>query len=713
MKRLNAFLMCLILLLFFCPNASIAEDEESIENNRVLTALSLSNKTNEEASAALTSFAEADADSLSRASERGVLLASEIRSAMKNSEFSLNGDTIMESAGFLTASNSWTITVDLNGHILYAPQLAYGNYVFKNGIIADMYAENEGGMLKIVIGEDCTVLRSSGQAGVVLAVSGDLQFINYGTVNGIRRMLYQTAGSNKIDIVNYGLVYSDGYALSIRAFHQNSRITLVNEGTIVGLIRGLDVHSAGGSLTAEGNGEILGALGPDIEIPKLTLSCPLTVDDSKLDQPSRDIINAALDPYGDKNVSTGIVFDLTQSKVEYWSTWQITSRIWASKGIISFCLPQNEKIKGKFSPIIAEDSISRQASCVIIMSSAYHNLSGQTVEKELNEFWKQFSMSGFFESGGTMMTDAYSRYAEADGSKRIFFSTADTAWSEILGKRAGNEFTWNLPSNGTLVSREPVEMIDDYYQLKTAVAAADAGGYVVIDRDVDIPEGADAFFLPDGITIDGGGHAVRGELSLSVQKNSQLKNIDLSESELKLSGVFKTGNGIFIDTGTIKSITADNTAVSSAGQVYELSLTVRGGNSVYDIPVRHSITIDVTERLVGSYTFVRDMVDLEENGSVKIIFRQNSLSKLVSFDCSIASPFVEVLILNDKTPDIAYKNIYGLEMLQFYMPYLKMINIEKCKTSDGSRPSVNFTDENGNRLAVFSLDQDGNWVYTE
>lgn len=704
MKRIAAMLLALIILAG-CGMHALGE-EESVERNRVTVALEAAEEAAREAHITLNTYLSANEETQKAAMERGKSLVEEIKRTIKDAVITLEGDTDLRGAEKLMGGNNRIFTLDLNGYVLYAPVFAYGTFVVRNGVIGDAMGENEGGVLKLTFEEDCTLLADTNPAALDLDTTGELWLTNEGRINGIRKLIYQSSAPKKTLMVNSGVIWSDTTALSFRAFHQNSTISLTNGGVIAGQIRGLDVHCGGGSLTVDGTGEILGAAGPEIEIPRVTISCGIVADDHGLPEETLRAINDRLDPYGDKDVPTGIAFDWMNFSVDYWSTWQITGTVWASRGILRMNLPLNSQMKGSFGPAIEAGSLSRTASCAVTIPDAVHDLTGSRVESVLEGFWSNMNMEGYFRQGGEMTIQARSRYAAEDGRKHVIYSVADTRWSHLAGVRSGSGFAWQPAENGALESQEPVQTVNDFWQMRAAMSQTGAGGVVVMDRDASLTGEEGPLTLLQDITLLGEGHHLGGQLQLVVDRAATLTGFDLKGETLSLTGIYKTGNGITLNCGRIGGLNLDNVSVSSDGSTDQLFVMLRGGELSEAIQVNKRLTVDATERVPGTYTFD---TDVGEETSVRLIFSRNSFGKTLIFRGSAACGAVEVLIQNEKNPEVAVISTEP-DPMTFYAPYLKMISLDGWTDAAGARPAVTMVDEGGNALITFLSDGKGGWV---
>ena len=689
-------------------------EEETVTPNRVTAALEQAARAAAPYEAALERFLDAEDAAWEKAEERGQELEAALKAVRDHTTFVLTGDTSLEEIGPLNGSASRIFTIDLNGYVLYAPTFGTGSYVLKNGTAVDVMAENEEGTLRITVEADACVLADRNPASMDFMDGGDLALVNRGLINGFRRLLYQSARSNRMTIQNDGTIYSDGVAFSSRAFHQNSRVNLTNNGTLVGLVRGLDYHCAGGSLVADGKGMILGAAGLDLEFPKITVSCAVTADDQGLTEEQQAAVQKRLNPYGDKDAPTGIVLDLQSNQADFWITWKVTGRLYASRQILRVMFPRNGQMKGDFSPVIAEDSPARTALLTTELEGARNELTGKAAQNNVESLLKTFKLDGFCANGGEIRITALSRYAEADGKAHIRYSVADSLWSRIQGVRAGKTYTWGVAENGTLEAQEPVQALNAFYQLKAAIALAGKDGVVVLDQDVTLPEGDDAIPLPQGIEIRGDGHRLDGVLRFTVNQQATLTDLEVSGSPLEMQSGTKVDTLLTLRRGHYETLKLNNIIVSSEGAALDnLEMIMWGGRAEYRAPVGHQLRLISTERISGAFRFLMDIApDAPEDAAVDITLMKGNQSKTFVFEGTTGAESVTVQVLNDRDPSKAFQPT-GSNLAETYAVYLRVINLTGLKRPDGSRPPLVFRDENGKALHSFVQGDDGKWTMVD
>ncbi len=700
MKKIMTVLLLCTLSFAMLPAPAQAE---TTGQNRMLEALQEAADLAAEASAKLNAFLNADAEAVTEAEKRGNELSDTIRSAVRDLTVVLEGDTSLAYADALAGGTNRSFTIDLNGYVLYAPSFSYGNFRLKNGVAADLSGENESSPLRLTIENDVTVLRHMNQYAIDLSVTGDLTLNNYGVVNGIRRILYQNAPSNRITIVNEGTVYSDLYALSLRAFHQSSTINLTQNGVLAGLIRGLDIHAAGGNMNAEGKGTVYGAMGPDLEIPKLVFRLNVVADDWMLSNEQIQYITDKVNPYGEKDIPTGIAFDLQQSKADYWNNWTLTPKVWASRKILRFALPQNQKMKGQFNPEIDEDSPSRDAECLILSEQAYHSLTGSIVERRLTELWSSFNMENYFSKGGNLEIRALSRYAEKDGKMHVLFSVADTPWSRIGGKRTGKEYSWKEAENGTVEPQMPVSSLDDFYQLKAALNTAGAGGVVKMDMDADIQSAEESIPLPENVSILGQGKLLSGTPVFSVNKQAAISGLNLTGQTLTLKKKNKTGDRAVIDCGEIDTLISENVSVLSDGSANTLRLNLGSGNSEYRIQVIRDLIIDTTENSGASA-----VISGQIGENILILMMQGRNGKRITLEGTTKADAIRIRIQNASYPDQVL-GCDGSDPLRVYGNYLKTIFPRGLTGQDGEIPKAVILNQDNETAFSFRF-VNNSWV---
>ena len=712
-RRLTVALMWLTMICFLASAGMVAAaEEETVESNRVTAALKAAKTASERFQTALDRFLDADDAAWDLAAERGLALEAALKAAKDHVTFTLEGDTSMEEVGPLTGSASKVFTIDLNGYVLYAPTFGTGNYALKNGTVADLMGENEEGTLKLTVESDVCVLRDRNPAAMDFMDCGDLTLVNRGLINGFRRLLYQSARSNRITVQNEGTIWSDGIAFSSRAFHQNSRVSLTNNGTMAGLVRGLDFHCAGGSIAADGRGTILGAAGVDLEFPKLTLSCTVVADDLGLTEEEKAAVQNRLNPYGDKDAPTGIAFDLQPLQADYWMTWKVTGTVYASQGILRIKYPQNAQVRGDFSPVIAGDSPSYHALLTTELEGARNRLTGQDAQANVENLLKSFKMDGFCANGGEIRITALSRYAEEDGKVHIRYSSADSLWSVIRGTRVGKTYAWGEAENGTLEAQEPVQALNSYYQLKAAIALAGRDGVVLLDQDVELPEGDGAISLPQGIEIRGDGHRMSGVMSFIVNQSAAVSGLITESDPLILKSSAKVDTTVTVRGGQIGAMRLDNIIlVSEDARIDDLEMTMWGGRAEYRVPVERSLRLISTERISGAFRFLMDIgKDRAEDAVIDLTLMKGNQSKTFAFEGTTGAETVTVMVLNDRDPSKAYQPTGNADLNQAYAPYLRVVNVTGLKRTDGARPALVFRDENGNALHIFEQGDDGKWT---
>ena len=691
-----------------------AAEEETVETNRVTSALKAARIAAEPYQAELDRFLAADEAAWDQAAERGKALEAALKAMKDHTTFTLEGDTSLEEIDPLNGSASKVFTINLNGYVLYAPTFSTGNYVLENGTVADLMGENEEGTLKLTVETSACLLRDRNPAAMDFMDGGDLTLTNRGLINGFRRLLYQSIHSNRIMIQNDGVIYSDGIAFSSRAFHQNSRVSLTNNGTIAGLVRGLDFHCAGGSITADGKGMILGAAGIDLQFPKLTVSCPITADDLGLTEEEKEIIQNRLNPYGDKDAPTGIALDLQANQADYWMTWKVTSRIYASQNILRVKFPKNAQMRGDFSPEIAGDSPSCYALLTTELEGARNDLTGKAAQTNVESLLKTFKLDGFCANGGEISITALSRYAEADGKAHIRYSVADSLWSRIPGTRVGKVYAWGEAENGTLETQEPVQALNAYYQMKAAIALAGKDGVVLLDQDVELPEGDGAIALPQGIEIRGDGHRMSGAMNFTVNQNAAISGLKTEEDALVLKSNVKVDTGLTIRDSAIGTLRLDNILLTSEQtEIENLEMTMWGGRAEYRVPVSHQLRLISTERISGGFKFLMNIApEKPEDAAIDITLMKGNQSKTFSFVGKTGAEVVTVLVLNDRDPSTAFRPTSS-DLNQAYAPYLRVINVTELKKTEGGRPPLVFRDEHGEALHTFVQGDDGKWSLKE
>ncbi len=705
MKKWIALLFCVLLLLPLTAGSA----EETDEPNRVTEALAKAEAAAEAWRPALERFLAGGEEAAQQAEKRGEALKEALKGLRDHMTYVLEGDTSLEQIGPLAGSGSKIFTIDLNGYVLYAPTFGYGSFALKNGTVADAMAENEETPLRLIIAEDVCLLRDQNTAGLEMDVTGDITIQNSGMIQGVRRLLYQTARSNRIALTNDGVIWSDTYGWTSRAFHQNSRASIVNNGTIVGLVRGLDFHCAGGSLTVEGRGLIIGAAGPDMEFPKVTFAAGIISDDRNLSEEEQQTVLGRLNPYGDKDIETGVGFDLESIQKDYWMNWKITGTVWAARSIMRVKFPQNERFKGEFSPRKAPGSPSGKVKMTVEMTGERNRMTGQEAEKQINALLKSFRMDDFFARDGEMDIVALSRYAEQGGKSHVRFSTADTRWSRMTGRRKGKTYTWDTAEDGTLDAQEPVDALNDYYQMKSALSVAGTGGTVELDRDVSIPEGDEYILLPVDSEIRGEDHHLGGELFFTVDRNATLNGIEAEHETLSVRSAAKVDTYLNLENCRIDTLSADNVVITGKNNGIEhLELICWGGKKEYRIPVAHTLRLVSTERISGAFRFCMDIGRDAKDAQIDMVLMKGNQSKTFTFEGTTGASRISVLVVNDRDPDKAYRPT-GTDIAQSYAVYLRVINVRDLTGPDGERPVVVFRDETGEAMYTFAQADDGKW----
>ena len=714
-RRMSVVLVWILISVLMAAGANQAlAEEETIVSNKVTAALAAAKEAAASHDAALERFLDSDDEAWERAAERGIALEAALKAAKDHMTYTLEGDTSMEDIAPLNGSTSKVFTIDMNGYVLYAPTFATGNYALTNGTAADVMGENEEGTLKLTVEADACLLKDRNPAAMDFMDGGDLTLINRGLINGFRRLLYQSMHSNRIIIQNDGTIYSDGVAFSSRAFHQNSKVTLTNNGTMAGLVRGLDFHCAGGNITADGSGIILGAAGVDLEFPKLTISCEIAADDLGLTDEEKEAIRNRLNPYGDKDAPTGIALDLQANQADFWMTWKVTSRIYASQSILRVKFPKNDHVRGDFSPVIAEDSPSKTALLTTELEGARNELTGKAAQNNVENLMKTFKLDGFCKNGGEIRITALSRYAEADGKAHIRFSVADSLWSRIHGTRTGKTYAWGEAENGGVEAQEPVQALNAYYQLKAAISLAGKDGVVLLDQDVALPEGDGAIPLPQGIEVRGDGHQMSGALNFIVTQSAVISNLNVTDSPLTIKSSVKADTTLTLRGGHYDTLKLDNIILSTEDtEIDNLEMTMWGGRADYRVPVSHQLRLISTERISGAFRFLMDIApDSPDDAAVDLTIMKGNQSKTFTFEGMTGARTVTVLVLNDRDPSTAFRPSSS-NPDQTYAPYLRVINITGLTRADGSRPPLVFRDENGEALYTFIQNDDGKWTFSE
>ncbi len=711
MKRILITILCLALLLPGAFRIFAGAEETIVLENIVLAKLREARESTREASDRLTAYLAEGEESLNRAEERGRLLADAVRAAKRSASLKLTGDTDLRNMAPLSGNPKYTITLDLNGYVLYAPSFSTGAFRMKNGVAADLTGENDGGTLELQIEKDCTVLKSRNSAAAEIPLTGDLVLKNAGAIEGIRRLVYDKARTSKISITNTGTIWSEDCAVYLRAMNQFSYIILKNEGTIAGMVRGLDIHETGGSLNASGNGTIYGIAGPELKLPKVNLSTGVTADDSGLDEETLRRVLDQTDPYGDLDFQTGVAFDLRFYSAEYWNLWKMSPRVWASRAVFRCDLSAPLRIRGWFSPTIDPDSPSRRAECTLKTEEALHELTGTQAERMLAEQAKQFSSERFFQNGGTMEISVLCRYAGTDGKPRILFSTADTMWSGIRGERTGSKYIWEDAENGTVPSQKPVYTVDRQYQMKIALAAAGENGTLVMDQDVEILDSGYLLTLPENMRLEGNGYALTGDPEFYIRREAFISGLRLENTRLSLRRTLRNGDHVSLDCGRIGELATENVSVDSDGSANVLCLAVCGGDTAVNVRVNRLLEIDATEGTYGSAHFSGDVGKGNPDAELRITFLQSNFSKKLFLSGGTGAETIHVRILDRADPS-QLMPYTGDDPARFYRNYLNMIIPEGLTGPNGAIPTVTVAD--GTEAAAFVFEYvGGSWKEPE
>ena len=716
MKRI---ILCFLTIFWMMSLIVFAEAEtESIELNHASEQLSAAESSAASHEAQLERFLSLDDASWSAALERGQKLADAVRAARDHTVYQLEGDTSLEDCGPLSGLPGKSFTIDMNGHVLYAPSFAYGWFILRNGtavdVMTDTVLEHEEGPVKLDVAQDACLLSDRNGGALDLYATGDLTLRNEGLIAGIHRLVYQAARSNKMVFENSGVIYSDAIAISSRAFHQNTKATIRNDGVIVGLVRGLDFHCAGGTLDVKGSGKIIGATGPDLEFPKITFACDVIADDLNLTEEEQTRIETRLNPYGDKDVPTGIGFDLQGNQADFRMNWKVTGEIWASQALVRVAFPQNSNMRGDLSPSVAEMSPSREALIRIELEEAHHELTGDAARKELNEALKTLKFDGLLEAGGQLSLTALSRYAEEDGRSHVRFSVGDTRWSRMLGIREGRNYTWQDAENGSLEAQEPLTSLNDYYQMKACLALAGNGGTVLLDRDVQLPGGENEIGLAQGTELRGDGiHLLGGDVHLVVDRKAALTDVK-AETPLCLRSASKADTLLTLQGGSIRELHLDNLMLETEqAEIDTLEMVLWGGKKEYTTPIRKKLRLISTERISGAFRFLMDIgTQFPEEAEIDLTLMKGNQSKTYLFEGTTGADQVTLQVLNDRDPGHAFQPT-GKDLLQTCMPYLKVINLKGLRSLDGTRPPLVFRDENHVPLLTFRQLDDGSWELQE
>ena len=715
-KMSKALAVALACCIAFAAAPCAAGEEKPEHINRVTAALAEARREAEPHEANLERFLDADDAAWEKAAQRGEALAAAVKSYKDHTTYTLEGDTSLEDVGPLYASNSKFFTIDMNGYVLYAPVFGTGCFGLKNGTAADVMAENEEGLLRITVEQDACLVRDRNPAALDLLNGGDLTLVNRGNINGFRRLLYQKARSNRISITNEGTIWSDGVALSSRAFHQNSRVTLSNSGTMAGLVRGLDFHCSGGSFASDGKGAILGAAGPDLEFPKITLDSVIIADDIGLTADEEAAILNKLNPYGDKDAPSGIALDLQASNADYWVTWKVTGTLYASRHLLRAKFPKNSKMRGDIMPAIDAESPSRDALLTTELETAMNSLNGEAAQKNVDNLLKTLKLDAFCQKGGELLISAMCRYAEADGKAHIRYSTGDSVWSRITGKRTGKSYAWDLPENGTLPAQEPVQALNAYYQFKAGLSLAGRDGVMMLDQDVELPEGDGTIPLPQGIEIRGDGRAMTGVLDFTVNQKARISGLTAAQDPISLKSNGKVDTYVTLQGGHYGTLKLDNVILNAEdAEIENLEMLMWGGKADYTVKtVTHQLRIVSTERISGAFRFLMDIApDAPEDAAIDISLMKGGQSKSFLFEGKTGAPAVTLMIFNDKNMDAAFRPGVNANLNETYAVYLRVINLVGLTGPDGKRPPLILRDENGRTLHTFIQGDDAKWTLAD
>ena len=710
LKARRVFLLCAALIVAFAAACAETDEEESIVPNQLLTVLEQATQTTGDArsrAAALTG----DPSAWSAAMERGREFRAAINDTVGECSVLLEGDVAFEEMDEpVVCGKNRRVSVDLNGHILYGARIEGGEYTFRNGVVVDLRCEEIGEPFRITVEEDCMILKDCGTSAIDLTNPGDFILENRGTVEGIRRIRYQNGRSVRFQIINEGLIYSDTFAISVRSFHQNTTIMIRNDGILAGRYTGLDIHTSGGSLLAEGEGPVIGILGPDIEIPKVVFRCPVIADDLNLGADERQRIIAVLDPYGEKQVMTGIAFDLQVNHMDYWSTWLVTGTVWASRGILRISFPKNEKIKGEFSPVIREGSPSREILYTATFSRSTHELNGLFAERNIRESGSMLSLDGSIRNGATVSYSLYCRYLEENGSRVVYLSTQDTRWSHLAGIRDQNDYQWQTPENGSLDSPEPVTAKNDHFQLKGAMQKAGEGGIVLVDKDVTLSGDDGELVLRKGVTLTGDGNAhIGGKLRFIVEKEAALTSLNFSGETLRIGNMYLSGDTLRLDRIRAGKLILDRVAVTATDtEADSLEIYPVPGEAAFAIRTNR-LLVETCDRQYAVYNFPEDIGTADPgNASIRIITGSISLRKKFIFTGQSGTENVDVCLLQD-AENRRILVCYEPDLLYFYTPYLNMLDLKEFRPVNGNRPKVRFMEEDGTIQHQFILEEDGSW----
>lgn len=684
--------------------------------NQVTAALAEARKAAEPHVSNLERFLDADDAAWELAAQRGEALAAAVKSYKDHTTYTLEGDTSLEDVGPLYASNSKFFTIDMNGYVLYAPTFGTGCFGLKNGTAADVMGENEEGALRITVEKDACLVRDRNPAALDLINGGDLTLVNRGNINGVRRLLYQSARSNRIAITNEGTIWSDGVALSSRAFHQNSRATLTNTGILAGLVRGLDFHCSGGSFVSDGKGPILGAAGPDLEFPKITLDSVIIADDAGLTADEEAAILNKLNPYGDKDAPTGIAIDMQAMQADYWITWKVTGRLYATRQLLRVKFPKNKQMRGDIMPDIDPESPSTEALLTTELENPLNSLTGEAAQRNVDNLLKTLKLDAFCAKGGSLQITALCRYAEQDGKAHIRYSTGDSVWSRIEGKRTGKAYAWGLPENGVLPAQEPVQALNAYYQFKAGINLAGRDGVIMLDQDAELPEGDGTIMLPQGIEIRGDGKALTGVLNFTVNQKARISNLNAAQDPVSLKSNGKVDTYVTLQGGHYGTLKLDNVILTAEdAEIENLEMLMWGGRADYNVrTVTHQLRIVSTERISGAFRLLMDIApDAPEDAAIDISLMKGGQSKSFLFEGRTGARAVTLMIFNDKNMDKAFRPSAGANLNEAYAVYLRVINLVGLTGPDGNRPPLVLRDENGKTLHTFIQGDDAKWTLAD
>ncbi len=707
LKKTACFLTVLTLLLSLCAFAC-AEESGDTQNQYIALHRQAENESaaSREKIRALTE----DPDAWDKAVLYGAQLGETVNASMGDVTFTLEQDAVLTDVTLVVGKNR-RIVIDLNGHVLYGPVLPDGEFTLRNGTVADLSSENADDYINLTVEEDCRILCDRSPAAIDLTNAGDFLLDNRGIIQGIRRIRYQTGRGAKVKITNTGRIDSDTNGISVRSFHQNTTIMIQNDGELSGRYRGLDVHTAGGSLSVEGSGAITGVLGPDIEIPKVVLKCPVIADDRYLDPEETGAMIRTLDPYGEKNVQTGVAFDLQANRPDYWSSWQVTGKVWASTAVMRMSLPENGNMKGIFSPVIASGSPSRSASCTAVFEQGTDELNERWAERNIKEALGAFSLDGWVQNGGEVFFTLTARYQQNSTHPVILFSTMDTIWSQISGYRDINGYQWQVAENAQLPSQKPVRAKNDYYQLKGAMNAAGENGTVLIDRDLKMPWEEPRLQLLEGVELTAydGVHA-GGNLDFVIERSARLTNLDASGETLHLNNLYLSGDVVTLSGVKAGILILENLTVYAEDTSAD-HLEIHGAPGTFDYNITaNSLSIEASDRQYAVYTFPEDIgTAFPDEAFVRIVTGSGSLRKTFRFTGRTGVKHVDVFIRGERDPEKALVTNEP-DTMYFYGPYLKMFDLLTFLDSKGERPTLRILGDGDTVQHEFAQQDDGSWL---